>query len=192
MRRRRSSAARMAVGSAALALAASLMGCGVPLDKSPRSISRTTIRPDEVTPTTSASRAARKVSVYFLRGDHLVAQSYPVEGTPMLGQAVTFALQSPAKGSSESLRTAVPPDTELLGAEITNGVASINLGNGINAVSGESQKQAFAQMVYTALAFDGVTEVGFSIEGKPVDAPTDGANQARLTAKDYDPPLRPG
>lgn len=175
-----------------LGLVTMSVSCGVPLDKNPRPLTRTTTRPDDVTQTTSASRGAQKVQVYFLRGDRLVAQSYPVEGTPTLRDAITFALQSPAKGSSQSLRTAVPPDTELLAAEIRGGVASIDLGNGISAVSGESQKQAFAQLVFTALAFDGVNEVQFSIDGKAVDAPTDGVNRPRVTAKDYDRPLRPG
>jgi spore germination protein GerM len=166
--------------------------CGVPIDKEPQAISRTTTT-TTVTPTTNPSPGAREVAVYFLQNDHLVAQSYPVTGRPTLAQAITFALQPPVKGAPASLRTAVPPDTRLLSAELssTGTVATIDLGQGISSVNGESQKQAFAQLVFTALAFGDVRQVQFAIDGKPVDAPTDGANKRRVSGADYDSPLHP-
>jgi germination protein M len=171
---------------------AALGACGVPIDKEPQTIGRSTTT-TTVTPTTNASPGAREVAVYFLQDAHLVVQSYPVTGRPTLAAAIMFALLPPAQGAPAGLRTAVPPDTRLLGAELSsNGeVATIDLGEGISSINGESQKQAFAQLVFTALAFGDVKQVQFSIDGKAVDAPTDGANKRRVTASDYKPPLHP-
>ena len=168
-----------------------LAACGVPIDREPQAISRSTTT--TVTPTTSPSRGAREVAVYFLQDEHLVVQSYPVSGRPTLAQAISFALQPPVEGAPASLRTAVPPDTRLLSASVsgTGTVASIDLGSGISSVNGQSQKEAFAQLVFTALKFGRVKQVQFSIEGKPVDAPTDGANKRRVSDADYGAPLHP-
>ena len=165
--------------------------CGVPLDSSPRAITRTTIAGDEIPPTTSASPGAAEVSVYFLREDRLEEVRYPVSGEPSLSAAVAFALASPAEGSPAGLTTAVPPGTELRNSSVTDGVATLDLSSEINDISGENQKQAFAQIVFTALSIRGIDAVRFSIQGKAVDAPTDHGNLGQVTADDYDPPLNP-
>ncbi len=181
-----------AAGAAALAVAVAVAAasCGVPLDEEPRAITRTTLAP-ESTPTTIASAEGPSVSVYFLEGDRLQAQQYTVKDGPTLGQAIGLALQSPAKGSPASLRTAVPPNTELRSAEVDAGTARIDLTGEINDVSGQTQKEAFAQLVFTALSIPGVRQVRFRIDGKDVDAPTDDGNQTLVSAKDYKAPLSP-
>jgi spore germination protein GerM len=170
-----------------------LVACGVPLDSKPRAIPQTTVSPDtqSVPPTTSASPTAQAVSVYFLNDNHLEEVQYPVSGQPTLDAALAFVLAGPAKGSPAGLTTAVPPGTELRGVTISDGEASIDLSTEINDISGENQKQAFAQLVFTALSYRGVGAVRFHIAGKAVDAPTDHGNLARVTADDYDAPLNP-
>jgi spore germination protein GerM len=173
------------------ALAAGLTGCGVPLDSSPRVIDRATTTVPDATPTTAATPGAEEVGVYFLDGDRLVRQGYPVEGEATLRQAIGFVLDEPAEGSPASLRTAIPPGTSLRGLGVSDGVATIDLTSEINDVSGPTQKQAFAQLVFTALDDPSVRRVRFRIDGQPVDAPTDDGNLSLVDADNYDPPLNP-
>ena len=175
----------------AAASAAALAGCGVPMDAEPRAISQTTVAPADPVPTTIAATGAPTVPVYFLNGDSLEAHDYPVEGEATLGKALDFVLAAPPDDGAD-VRTAVPPGTALRGVVVDqDGVATIDLTGEINDISGSPQKQAFAQIVFTALGFDEVQQVRFQIDGKAIDAPTDDGNVSVVTADDYDPPLNP-
>jgi spore germination protein GerM len=192
MTRPRTTLVALAASAAVVAVAvATLAACGVPLDSSPRPISRATTTAPQTPPTTAARPGAEEVGVYFLDEDRLVRQAYPVEGEPTLRQAIGFVLDNPAEGSPSNLRTAIPPGTTLRNLSVAAGVATIDLTSEINDVSGPTQKQAFAQVVFTALDFSAVKEVRFRIDGKPVDAPTDDGNLALVDAGNYDPPLNP-
>lgn len=174
----------------AAALLATAAGCGVPLDDEPRAITRTTL-PADATPTTLTPDGGPRVLVYFVRKDRLEVQSYQVKGDATLTKAVGFALHGPAEGSPRELRSSVPPGTDLRSAKVTDGTARIDLTHQINDISGTNQKEAFAQLVFTALEFPGVDRVRFQIEGANVDAPTDHGNQTVVTAGAYDRPLNP-
>jgi spore germination protein GerM len=181
---------RSATAAAAIAVVV-LAGCGVPLDREPRPISQTTIAPAATVPTTVAPSGAPTVSVYFLNGDRLEAQQYPVEGEATLGDALGFVLAAPPDDAT-SLRTSVPPDTRLRGVTVDeDGLATIDLSGEIDDVSGPTQKEAFAQIVFTALGFDEVQQVRFLVDGEAIDAPTDDGNVAVISADDYEPPLNP-
>lgn len=183
---------RRTIPAAVLALALGLLAaCGVPLDDAPRAITQTTLAPATDTPTTVAGSDAQEVSVYFLRGDRLERQGYPVAGEPTLRQALEYVLGPLAEGSDAELHTAVPPGTTLRNVEVTDGTATIDLTAEINDVSGQTQKEAFAQIVFTTLSFEGVQQVRFLIDGDVVDAPTDDGNLAVVAAENYDKPLNP-
>ncbi|MFN8017912.1 MAG: GerMN domain-containing protein [Acidimicrobiales bacterium] len=175
--------------AAAVAAAVALVGCGVPFDDSPRPIAQTTATTEAGTPTTAASSDAPTVGVYFLRGDRLERQDYPVDGEPTLRQALEFVLAEPA-GDTE-LRSSVPPGTVLRHVEVADRTATVDLTDAINDVNGQAQKEAFAQMAFTILDFGGVDTVRFLVDGDPVDAPTDQGNLAVVTADDYSAPLNP-
>lgn len=174
---------------AALAVAA-LAGCGVPIDGSPRPITRTTVANVPETPTTIASSGAPEVSVYFLRGDQLERQGYPVEGEATLGQAIDYVLAGPADGSVD-LHSSIPPKTEVRSIDLEDGIATIDLTGAINDVAGPTQKEAFAQLAFTALDFAGVRAIQFLVDGEAIDAPTDDGNLALVTADNFDEPLNP-
>jgi spore germination protein GerM len=131
------------------------------------------------------------VAVYFVNGDRLQAEEYPVEGEATLGKALDFVLAAPPEGASRDLSTSVPPGTKLRGAMVADGLATIDLSSEIDDIGGPAQKKAFAQIVFTALGFDEVERVRFLVDGEPVDAPTDDGNLAEVSADDYAPPLNP-
>ncbi|HWJ64286.1 MAG TPA: GerMN domain-containing protein [Acidimicrobiales bacterium] len=183
---------RAAVAASLALVLAVLAGCGVPVDDAPRAISQTTVARTATVPTTIAPTGAPTVSVYFLNDGRLQAVEYPVEGEVTLGKALDYVLAAPPEEGGSGLRTSVPPGTKLRGAEVTeDGVATIDLSVEINDIGGTAQKEAFAQIVFTALGFDEVREVQFSIDGRPIDAPTDAGNLPRVSADDYQPPLNP-
>jgi len=174
----------------ALLVAIVTAGCGVPLDSSPRAIpttTSTTPTTDSTAPTTGGSPGARTVSAYFLNDDTLERVLYPVDDEPTLADALTFVLGDPP----QSLTTSIPSGTRLLSSKITGRVASVNLTSEINDISGQPQKQAYAQMAFTALALPTVTAVRFMVDGKEVDAPTDNGNRGVVTGADYEGSLNP-
>ncbi len=183
--------AALGAAAAAVALVAGLVGCGVPLDEQPRAISQTTAVVADTTPTTAAPSGAPTVAVYFLNDERLQAEEYRVEGEVTLGKALNFVLAPPPEDASDELSTSVPPGTELRGVQVDDGLAAIDLSSEMNALTGSTQKEAFAQIVFTALGFDEVQQVRFLIDGKAIDAPTDDGNLAVVSADDYDPPLNP-
>ncbi|WP_421119790.1 GerMN domain-containing protein [Aquihabitans daechungensis] len=186
-RRHPNTGSLVAVAAGLLALA----GCGVPIDREPRPISQTTVAVAAPVPTTVAPTGAPMVEVYFLNVDRLQAEEYPVEGEATLGKALDFVLAAPPDDASDDLHTSVPPGTQLRGVEVTDGLATIDLTGEINDIGGPAQKEAFAQIVFTALGFEEVQRVRFFIDGEPIDAPTDDGNLAEIDADNYDPPLNP-
>lgn len=186
-----------AVAAVAAAISVLASGCGVPLDSSPRPIARTSVAPGSVdgreTPTTSASPTAIEVAAFFLRDETLEAGRFRVDAAPTLTEVLSFAFGEPPAG----LTTAIPVGTRLLSAKVASRVATIDLSGDINDVSGQSQKQAYAQIVFTALRSiavpgDQLEAVRFEVEGKPVDAPTDKGNRTLVTEADYQGLLHPG
>ena len=178
--------------AAALAVLATVVtGCGVPIDGEPRAISRTTVDPSvddsRVTPTTTDRPGAATVAAFFIGDQRLVAVDFPVEDAPTLADALAFTLGEPPR----DLTTALPSGTKILSAVVGDSVAIVDLSREINDISGQSQKQAYAQLAFTTFEFSGMDQVQFLVDGKMVDAPTDNGNKAVVTAEDY-PTLAPG
>lgn len=172
----------LALAVLAPALAA---GCGVPVDDQPRAIVRSTIATESdaerQTPTTSNSPGARQVTAYFLQDGALAPVLFPVDGGATIVDALSFATAEPPPGYN----TSIPSGTAILSVEVDEQVATINLTSDINDISGPSQKQAYAQLVFTAFSFRDLDAVRFEVEGKAVDAPTDNGNLASVTVADY-------
>jgi hypothetical protein len=111
-----------------------------------------------------------------------------------------MALESLLAGPSEVERaagvfTAVPEGTELLGLDIDDGIATVDLSSQYEQGSGSyAEFLRLAQVVYTITQFETVQRVNFQIEGKPVevfgghgillDRP-----RARRDYRDYLPPI---
>jgi len=167
-----------------------LASCGVPIDDDPRAIGRSTISSDteelRQTPTTSDSPGARQVSVYFMRNESIASVSFPVDGLPTLAEVLAFTVGEPPDGYN----TAIPSGTAILSAEVSDDVAAIDVTPDINNISGQAQKQAYAQLAFTAFSFADVDTIRFSVGGNPVDAPTDNGNRESVRPGDYDD-LRP-
>jgi hypothetical protein len=112
-----------------------------------------------------------QVSAYFVRDEHvaLVRRTVPhsvATTAASLGQLLVGP--APAE-SSLGMSTAVPAGTALLGASITDGIATIDLSSEFGSGGGSmSMRLRLAQVVYTVTQFPSVDAVALEIEGSPV------------------------
>lgn len=146
-----------------------LAGCGVhPQDRpEPVETSPSATSPLPVTPSGMA-----RVHVYFLRDGRLDPVTRSVaEATVPAALAVLVAGPTREEAGS-GLRTAVTPQP-LRVVDRGPGTVTIGVTRDFTSVSGENQKLAVAQVVWTAAGAEGVERVRFVLDGEPIEVPTD-------------------
>ena len=83
--------------------------------------------------------------------------------------AVTELLKNPSQSElANGWGTAIPAGVELLGLEVSNGVATVDLSSEFESGGGSlSARLRLAQLVYTLTEFQTVQSVALEIEGRP-------------------------
>jgi germination protein M len=161
-----------------LLLALALAGCGGEDDQAaeaPTQVRTETAAPTVPTKTRTTETAAeqQRLLVYFMRGEKLGAAARRVPETPAVGaEAVRALLSGPAEAEIDAgLTTAIPTGTRLLGLDIADGVATVDLSEEFASGGGSLSMQArAAQVVHTLTQFPTVGSVSFELEGEPVEA----------------------
>jgi sporulation and spore germination protein len=176
-----------------------LAACGIPVDRGPVSLSKRDVPfglldPSTSTPsttsTTGPSPVEVTVQVFLLSPDgHLVAVSrdvaFPAPMTAVLGALVDGPTDAEA---ANGLQSAVPAQTVVQSTTVTNGLATVNLSGTFGQLVGQTQIEAVAQIVFTATALAGVTQVAFQLDGTPVAVPAaNGADVATSSRSQYAP-----
>lgn len=131
-------------------------------------IEPTTTVPVTVVPTTPTTSApsTTDVRVYFLRGERLAIDHRDVDGPAVLRGALTELLAGP----TSDLGTTIPAGTELLGVDLDDGTATIDLSSEFGSGGGTlSVTTRVAQVVFTATQFDNVQQVVFWLDGAPIE-----------------------
>lgn len=202
---------RFGLGAVAVAVAlGSAGGCGLPDDRSPRVITAQEAPLDlsEAPDDNASSFGDAEVTLYFVEGDRL-AQVERSTQDPSLATAVRALLDRPTtEEEGMGLRTEIPAETELVADPVvTGGAAIINLtcapddetaatlplNCGVRGVEGTAQLVAFAQLVCTATAVEGVDSVTFQQDSTPQPAPVDAGTSADpVTCGDYRSVRLPG
>jgi hypothetical protein len=179
---------RRPVRGLALLAAVCLGGaCAIPTEKTPEAL------PGGVVSPVAGARGEGQPSpappaTLFLVGAGCVV---PVERTlpqPGLGPTLTRLLDGPLEDEvAAGLRTAIPPESELLSVRQAGGTAMIDLSGTFVEVGGQEQILAVAQLVLTATSVPGIERARFALEGSSVEVPTaDGTLvPGPLTADDY-------
>jgi hypothetical protein len=113
------------------------------------------------------------VKVYLFMDGLLVPVLRDVEPTRAVGRAALNELfEGPTaaeSGGSPSLSTAVPAGTILLGLDIADGLATVDLSREFESGGGSaSMFGRLAQVVYTLTQFPSVDRVAFRLDGQPV------------------------
>lgn len=138
-------------------------------------------------PATTSDPSAELVTldVWFTRGESVLGEDltqtfnptlWSVKRTmPSTQRVGTAALQALFDGPNDEeitgdVGTAVPEGTQLLGLEIADGVATVNLTSEFESGGGSlSMTMRLAQVVYTLTQFQTVKGVRFELDGRPVD-----------------------
>ena len=193
--------ARRSVVAMVACAALSLSACGVPVDAQPTALSRhgvpfNLLGPSVPVPTSTTAASPVEVPVkIFLLGPagHLesVARDVPVSA-PDLVNVLTALVAGPTDAEAAAgLQTSVPAQTTVLGATISGGIATVNLGIAFGQLVGPPQIQAVGQVVFTAAALPGVTGVTFQLDGQPVEVPVSSGVQVPVASTSQFAPLAP-
>ncbi|WP_104523429.1 GerMN domain-containing protein [Blastococcus atacamensis] len=176
---------REALLGALLALSAAVTGgCGVPAQDRPETVP--TAAGPAFEPSTGTSSSGPGLTVYFVRGAEL-APTERRTPAPTAGVALDLLLEGPTRiEAADGVRTALAP--EVVGAEedSPDGTATVSLARGFTGLTGGNQLLAVAQVVWTLTELPSVTDVRFTVEGSPIEVPTDSGLTARpVDREDY-------
>ena len=167
----------------------SLAACGLPKDDAPRPLANEAIPFDLLAVSTTAPPVTNsgrvEATLYFLAGDRLQEVTRQIETRS--ADAVLAALLSGVLAEDGDVRSAIPAGTSLLSTRQEDRVLVIELTPEILGQQGQEQKNAFAQLVYTASEVDSVFGVRFVVDGQFVNVPTDtGASDQAVYPVDFD------
>ena len=122
---------------------------------------------------TQAPSGATSVRAYLYMDGKLVPVRRDIDATRAVGRAALNALfEGPTAeeaAASPALTTDVPEGTILLGLDIADGLATVDLSREFERV--QTSGQAFgaqAQVIYTLTQFPTVKQVAFKIDGEPI------------------------
>ena len=185
------------LGIAALFIAA----CGLPTDHRPRAIDPSQL-PDILQPTTGptttvASPGAPVAQIFYVNTKlgTLVSLNRRVNQGAKPAAVLRLLLLTPLSSREKAmgLSTLIPPRTQLLGATLDgSGTLTVNLSKEIDSIVGQNQKTAYAQLVFTATAIDGVERVRFLTDGTLVEVLTDDGPQPVIDHALYNNPYQIG
>ncbi|MFH5823468.1 GerMN domain-containing protein [Georgenia sp. AZ-5] len=171
--------------SAVLTLAVILLpGCGVLPEQEPTAIEIAR----SATPAQAAPDAGPfTMTVYYIHDDRLKPVPRAVSQT-----SATTALSLLTTGPTRSevatgLRTALTPQTLTLTTdEERPDTADVAVTPDFTSITGENQLLAVAQLVWTVTELPGVSRVRLSVDGEPLEIPTDrGLSRAPVGRPDY-------
>ena len=169
---------RLAATSAALVL----LGCGVNSQSQPVPL------PVQQTPATSPAPTQRNgysVTVYFVQFGRLSPVSRPAPDT-----SPQTALQLLVEGP-DAVEAATGLETALVPQRLSNVVAgrgplNVEVGPEFTSIAGDNQLLAVAQLVWTVTGPAPTALVRITIEGKPIEVPTDdGLSRLPVGRDDY-------
>ena len=135
--------------------------------------------PTPMTPTPTPQPQTMVVRAYFFLDDAAggdpglvpVLRTVP-KSKATAKAAMTMLLAGPSakeRAANPRIRTMIPSDTELLGINISDGLATVDLSADFASGGGTfSLRGRLAQVVYTLTQFSTVDRVSFKLDGKPV------------------------
>ena len=174
------------VGVLALVLVVLVVGCGLPTDDEPQELSADAVPFDLLAgPSTTLSTrpegdTTQIVNLYFRDDERLVP--VPTEVTdsgdevgPRPDIVIQALLDTTSAELEPGIRSAIPPDTALIGTGRVGDVLTIDLTEPFTTVEGNLLIFAVAQLVYTStgLTASGIERVQFAIDGERISVPDD-------------------
>jgi spore germination protein GerM len=182
-------------------------GCGIPNDDKPRALDPNVLPASLAANPSGTSvptdRSTQTVKLYLVQnsGDREVlmaettSMSLVSDSSQLPGMVIRalIAEQPPATASGgNALINALPPSVQVLDASLDGTVLNLDLSD-LGNVELTRQRQAAAQIVFTATALTGIESVRFHINGQPIAVPLDNETSVAgqpVTRSDY-PRLMP-
>ena len=159
-------------------------GCSAPVDSGPKTLRAASIPADlrqetsTTTTTVISTGESEEVTVYFIGADKTTGTDRLVPVKRRVSPPVTVekVLQTLFAGPTseerlQGLRTAISPDTTILGAPIESHIATVNVSGNFALGTPQDQINAFAQVVFTTVDVGSVTGVVFSEQGHRLEVP---------------------
>lgn len=180
----------------AVAALLSLAACGIEADSSPRALDEDDV-PEALAATTTTSTApgsdvpTRTIEVSFLSNEVLRASPREVEVRAGITGAIEALLAGPSEAErSANITTSIPAGTELLDVQVSEDgdLLTLDFSEELGGPQGSELRNAVAQIVYTATAFNGDEDqqVRFQIDGQVRSVPANrGATAPVVTRADY-------
>ena len=161
--------------------------CSSPVDSGPKAI-RTASIPEglrsetsSTTTTTGPTAESEEVTVYLIGQDQRLVPVKRRVTSPVTVEKVLRKLFTPpttAEGVA-GFRTAISPDTTVLGAQIENKIVTVDVSKVFAFGPVDDQIRAYAQVVFSAVETGAVTGVLFAVNGRRLEVPAgDGSNQS--------------
>ena len=152
----------LAALAAVLGMAAG--GCGIDNDPEPRALPISTTTSTTTVPEQSGTEPS---IIHFVQAEKLVPLTREIPArNPEAVMESLFTPPTPADGTG--LSSAIPPSTELLGMELTDGLLRVDLSEEFEGVVGQVRSQAIGQIVLTQTILPQVDRLSFSIDGDPL------------------------
>ncbi|RBY93586.1 hypothetical protein DQ237_17545 [Blastococcus sp. TF02-8] len=161
-----------------------LAGCGVPEQTAPEPLA---VEAPEPAPATEPTVDDGAVRLWFVRGRQLEAVSRPVGPADVHATLDLLAAGLTPDEVAAGLRTALAPQTlRHTGPTPDDPVVTLAVTREFTGLVGANQQLAVAQIVWTVTEFPGVEEVRFSVDGRPLEVPTDdGLTDQPVDRDDY-------
>jgi spore germination protein GerM len=168
---------------ATLVITALIAACGIDESSSPTVLDDSNLPcvlsdDCDATNTSVDGDATQRVSVFFVRRGreetHLEDASRDVASRDVEAALEALFESPPTDQEREDGLTTNIPDQAMLRdvTELGEGVVLVNLSEGFENVTGQGQRVAYAQIVWTATDFPEVEGVAFAVEGEPKSAIT--------------------
>lgn len=156
--------------------------CGVPTAFTPRPIAKNQVpfhllapEAPTTTTTTTPSPSFVPVTIYLVNStqQYLVPSQRLVAPPAPLAAVLDALLVGPTTSETAlGVQTALSSTVRVLGASVTNGVATVNFNSAFGQITGPQQVLAVAQVVFTVTGqLTAETGVQFEISGSPTNVP---------------------
>ena len=182
---------RLMIGTAIAS--ALLAACGVPTSDSARSIPDHQVPFHLLSPTTSSTTTTQPAAAYVSEPIYLARDTKIVVPAGLTDVLSALFAGPTASETSQGLTTALPASLKVLDTTTEGSRVTLDLSADFGQITGEAETTAVAQLVLTATSQPGVTDVLFSIVGRPISVPTpSGVTTSQpVTAADYRPMVTP-
>lgn len=167
---------------AAITLAV-LTACSIPFDNEPRAISTTTSTTTAEPPAPAGSATAE---IFLVFENRLLLVSRNLQDTSPANVMRALLTAPSATEQSADIRTAIPPNTTLVGATTDDGLLELSLGEDFTSIRSAEFTRAVAQVVLSVTGSPGVERVQLlSEDDEVIPIPTPDGDKSSVTDCDF-------